>query len=61
MASLLFSSSPLITFLTASSTIFPLLVLGISGTFMIIEGTCLGEQFFLIRVLINCIFSLSSY
>ena len=46
--SLLFIFSPFITCLTANSTIFPLLVLGISGTLIIIDGTCLGEQFFLI-------------
>jgi len=60
IASLLFSFSPFITFLTANSTILPLLVLGISGTFKIIDGTCLGEQFFLIRDLINLIFSPSN-
>ena len=57
MASLLLIFSPLTTCLTAISTIFPLLVLGISGTLMIIEGTCFGEQFFLILDLIDLIFS----
>ena len=60
IASLLLIFSPLITFLTASSTILPLFVLGISGTFIIIEGTCFGEQFFLILDLINFIFSSSN-
>jgi hypothetical protein len=49
--------SPWIIFLTASSTILPLFVLGISGTLIIIEGTCFGEQFFRILVLIDFIFS----
>ena len=57
MASLLLIFSPLTTCLTANSTILPLLVLGISGTLMIIEGTCFGEQFFLILDLIDLIFS----
>ena len=56
MASLLLIFSPLTTCLTANSTIFPLLVLGISGTLIIIEGTCFGEQFFLILDLIDLIF-----
>ena len=56
MASLLLIFSPLTTCLTANSTILPLLVLGISGTLMIIEGTCFGEQFFLILDLIDLIF-----
>ena len=55
IASLLLIFSPWITFLTASSTILPLFVLGISGTFIIIAGTCFGEQFFLILDLINFI------
>ena len=60
IASLLFMVSPLIMFLTVSSTILPLFVLGISGTLMIIAGTCLGEQFFLILDFINLIFSIYS-
>ena len=60
IASLLLISSPFIIFLTASSTILPLFVLGISGTFIIIAGTCFGEQFSLILDRINLIFS-SSY
>ena len=47
--------SPFIICFTANSTIFPLFVLGISGTLIIIAGTCLGEQFFLILDLINLI------
>mgnify|MGYP005742008357 CR=1 FL=1 len=44
IASLLSIISPLITCRTANSTIFPLLVLGISGTLITIEGTFFGEQ-----------------
>ena len=55
IASLLLIVSPWITFLTANSTILPLFVLGISGTLIIIEGTCFGEQFFLILNLIDFI------
>ena len=55
MASLLFIFSPFIICLTANSTIFPLFVLGISGTFMTIAGTCFGEQLFLILDLIKFI------
>ena len=32
----------------ATDPILSLLVLGISGQFLITDGTCLGEQFFLI-------------
>ena len=60
IASLLFIGSPWIIFLTASSTILPLLVLGIAGTFIISEGTCFGEQFILILDLIDFTFSLSN-
>ena len=52
IASLLLIVSPCIIFLTASSTILPLFVLGISGTFIIIDGTCFGEQFLRILDLI---------
>ena len=45
IASLLFIDSPWIIFLTASSTIFPLLVLGIAGTFIISEGLVVGQDF----------------
>ena len=44
IASLLLIFSPWITFLTASSTILPLFVLGISGTLIIIEGTCFTDD-----------------
>ena len=60
IASWLFIVSPWITFLTASSTILPLFVLGISGTLMTTEGTCFGEQFFRILDLIVLIFSSSN-
>ena len=40
--------------LTASSTILPLLVLGISFTTITLVGTCLGDTFFLICDFILC-------
>ena len=47
-ASMFLISLPSIIFLTASSTIFPFFVLGISLTTIILLGTCLGDAFFLI-------------
>jgi len=46
MDSKLLTSSPFNNILTAISTTLPLFVLGTSGHCNIIEGTCLGEQFF---------------
>ena len=52
---------PSIVFLTANSTIFPFFVLGISETFIIFDGICLGEAFILILFFILSIkFSSSS-
>lgn len=44
--------SPLIIFLTATSTILLDFVLGISGQTIILDGICLGLQFVLIFFLI---------
>ena len=49
-ASILFILLPSITFLTATSTILPFLVLGMSFTAIILAGTCLGEASYLIVV-----------